>query len=586
MNDIDLIKSKLDIVDVVTSYVPELKRAGATLKARCPFHNEKTPSFSVNESLQIYKCFGCGKAGDVIKFIEEIERVDFVEALKIAADRAGVELSGNINKKDKKLEEEKHRLITANTLASQYFNYILLNHNIGEKGREYAKKRMITNQIAQKFMVGYANQSRTNLKDFLIKKSFTEKELIKWGLLVERENEVIDKFRYRLIQSIFNERGEVIGFSGRYIGKSKMAPKYLNSPETLVYKKQDILYGLYHAKESIRKQNFVIMVEGNIDILSSHRIGIENIVAPLGTAFTINQAKLIKRYCEEVYFCFDTDEAGTKALVRGIEILEEVGLRHKVIDLGDYQDADELICKNSKLWETSINNAKDSIEYLIKKFSKNLDLGTAEGKSTLARNIFPVLSNIKDEVKLNHYINELSMILDVSIDYIKNSIVKKEKTLLKHFKDNVVLDKQKERDSGLVTMDLSRQKRFLSYLIDRDLREVAKSITEEIFSDKTIQKIFINFRESKIDSGFDSLTKDLDSNEVVILKEVLMVDLKRGKSAKDDLMYLMRIITERYYDRKIKILQAKLNKDNENDELLIELDKLTKEKKKVKGIKL
>lgn len=545
MADIEEIKSKLDIVDVIASYVPDLKKAGANYKACCPFHSEKTPSFTVNPSLQIFKCFGCGKAGDVIEFIKEVEHSDFAEALQIAAEKAGVELTTKQSAQSTKDKKEREQLLQANLLTAKYYNYIIMQHSSGKKGLEYAtKKRLIDMQRIKDFMVGYAPNQTHNLKAFLVSKGFLVKDLVKWGLLVERGNDTIDKFRDRLIQPIFNLKGEVVAFSGRYIGNIKEAPKYLNSPETPVYKKNEMLYGLYQAREFLKDNNFLILVEGNIDILSSHRLDVGNIVAPLGTAFTPNQAKLIKRFADTVYFCFDTDEAGLKALIRGIGIVEDIELKHKVIDITGYQDADELIKQNPEEWKVRIENAKQSMDYLIEVFMRDLDMGSAEGKSTFEYRILPCLTLIKDEVLFNHYRKMIASILEVSEEFI-NTKVEKSRVggYVQHIEEKQESHEIKEEPANID----KHEQYFLELIIALD-RIAELNFGEENFS-SDIKFIFENLKNHSTQS-YDEIRPNLPQKLQPIFDEVVM----NGLNIQEDSASLIKLINKKAGDLRKKYI--------------------------------
>jgi len=570
MTDIELVKSKLDIVEVISSYVPTVTRAGANYRALCPFHNEKSPSFMINPSLQIFKCFGCGKAGDAIAFIQEIERLEFPEALKVAAEKAGVELTGRSVQKDEKLEAEKKRLIEANELTAKFYHYILQSHKMGKAGRDYALKRQIDGERMVKFMVGFAPIQNDALKKFLISKGFNEKELVKWGLLVERNGKNIDKFRNRLMQCIFNIRGDVVGFSGRYIGTSKEAPKYLNSPETLVYKKNEMLYGLFHAKEALRKEKFAILVEGNIDILSSHRVGIENIVAPLGTAFTKNQATLLKRYVDEVYFSFDTDSAGTKALIRGMEILEEAGLKHKVIDLTGYQDADQLICTKPEEWPERIKNAKDTVEYLMIKLQEPYDMGSAEGKKAYSSVVLPIVASVKDSVSRNQYVKDLSLNLEVPPDTIIN--------LLSHQKKSA-LPRNENAEVGNEVVKPSQKNEleefFLSLLMQGDsMSEVG--VKKEWLESPLNQKI-MELVTSSTEGDFSEIESKLTEEERKSFENILMIDVSGVKDRKGEMEKLSKRLKKDFLKREILRLRSELRKTLDKDKVISQIDTYVKE---------
>lgn len=576
MSDIENIKAKLDIVDVIGSYVPDLKKAGVNFKARCPFHSEKTPSFTVNPSLQIFKCFGCGKAGDVIKFIEEIEHTDFADALKIAAEKAGIELTRESSSQNSKEKAEKEKLLNANWLTAKYYNYILTQHKSGKKGLEYAtKKRKIDLQRIHDFLVGYAPNKTDNLKKFLISKGFEEKDLIRWGLLVERNNKTIDKFRERLIQPIFNLKGEVVAFSGRYIGSIKEAPKYLNSPETLVYKKNEMLYGLHQAKEFLKDNNFLILVEGNIDILSSHRVEIGNIVAPLGTAFTINQAKLIKRFGEYVYFCFDTDAAGTKALIRGMGIAEEIELKHKVIDLTGYQDADDLIKAVPEEWKVRIENAKQTMDYLIEKFSEDLDMGSAEGKSVFESRILPCLSLVKDEVLFNHYRKTIASILEVSENFIDSRANKLKASALRHSgqTENEVVETKPSNNT--FNPD---EKYLLQLLVYSNLLESSQFDADNFLSDST-KTVFTILKENpEVDFGI--LESKLPQEYHQLFEDIIMFEV-RDIDIKKEINSTAQNLRKEYINKRLMQLRKEFKLNPEDLSLMEEVDVLTKERKSI-----
>lgn len=422
-SQIDEIKERLDIVSVVQEYVPSLKKSGRNYFGLCPFHQEKSPSFSVNSELGMFKCFGCGEGGDVIKFIEKIEGLDFPHALENAAKRAGITLVKNTNPRLVKERARKAKIIESNKLTSQYFNYLLSKHKNGESARKYAEKRKLTSHAIEMFQLGFAPVGFENLKNFLLKRGFQLKELVEWGLLVEKNNRIYDKFRNRLMFPIMDHQGEIVGFSGRAIEKNEKGPKYLNSPETPVYNKSKLLYGLFQAKESIRRADFAIIVEGNIDIISSHQAGVKNIVAPLGTALTEDQLKLLKRYCSKIYLSFDTDNAGQRALLRSLELAEKVGLQTLAIDIGEYQDVDELITSGGD-WPKIVSKAKPVIDFLIKTLSKNYNLEDSRQKSEFVKQILTYITKIENDIEISDYIEKLSKKSNIDRDTLFEQLKK------------------------------------------------------------------------------------------------------------------------------------------------------------------
>jgi len=423
-DQIEEIKSKLDIVSVVQQYVPNLKRSGNNYFGLCPFHKEKTPSFSVNSELGLFKCFGCGEGGDVIKFLQSIEGLDFPKALELSAQKAGVTLNRTVSKEHLKIKEEKDTILQANKLAAKLFSYILLKHPAGEMGRKYIQKRKFKNEQIKDFGIGYAPKSFDNLKQFLNKKGYKDQDLVKWGLLVEKNGKIYDKFRGRLMFTIINHQGDIVGFSGRKIFEDDLGPKYLNSPETLVYKKSQTLFGLYQAKEFIRKENFVILVEGQPDLITSHSVGVKNVVAPLGTALTPDQLKLLKRYTDKIYFAYNSDEAGQKALIRSYQLAEAQNLESYVIEIKGFKDVDELINGGGN-WQKIVSDPTDVINYFIDQLAAKYDFSNPRAKAKYISEIVGYISNIKNPVAVADYIRKVSEKADVDQGIINDEVNKR-----------------------------------------------------------------------------------------------------------------------------------------------------------------
>ncbi|MBE6020823.1 MAG: DNA primase [Clostridiales bacterium] len=412
---IEQVKENCDIVDVIGKYVV-LKRAGSNYKGLCPFHGEKTPSFIVSQEKQIFTCFGCGKTGDVIRFVQLIENIDFMDAVEKLASEAGIE----IKKAPKKFDKKKDDMYELNRTAAIHFYKNLRNG--ANEGLKYVVSRGISPETAVKFGIGYAKDEWRDLVAHFKDKDISEELALEAGLFSKnKKNESYDKFRNRVIFPIKNTRDKVIGFGGRAIDDSM--PKYLNSPETLVFKKKDNLYGLNLAKNEIRRQNLAIVVEGYMDVISLVEAGVENVVASLGTALTPEQAKLLKRYTDTVVLSYDSDGAGQAAAMRGIDILQEAGLKVKILVIDDGKDPDEFIRKNGKkAFEELTEKAVSFMEYKINSIKKKYDMNTTDGSIRFLEEISYELKKIKSPMEQAAYVKMVSEMTRIPESSIRREI--------------------------------------------------------------------------------------------------------------------------------------------------------------------
>ncbi|MBU1118838.1 DNA primase [Patescibacteria group bacterium] len=404
------IKSRVDVADLISDYV-ELQKAGTNFKACCPFHGEDTPSFFVSPEKQIWHCFGCSKGGDIFTFIEEAEGVDFKEALKILADRAGV----TIKKQDPKVYKAQNRSRALMDLTTLFFKKALAQSKSGEVARRYLKERGISKESIDLFDLGYSPDSYTFLSDFLQKKGYTKGEILRAGLSVEKQDKTFyDRFRQRLMFPISDVHGYVVGYGGRILTKDTKAPKYLNSPETSLYHKSTVLYGFDLAKGETREKDFIVLVEGYTDVIASHQAGVTNVVASSGTALTIEQIRLIKRFTQNVYLCFDMDSAGQQATRRGVDLALREGLTVKIVSLPDGKDPDELIRIGKEKWLRAIKEAKNVIEYYMNKSFVHYDSGDVDRKKEIFSELIPLLSEVQNKVEQSHFVGLLAKKLNVA----------------------------------------------------------------------------------------------------------------------------------------------------------------------------
>lgn len=410
--EIEEIKRKIDIVDLISSYLP-LKKAGRNFKALCPFHSEKTPSFMVSQELQIFKCFGCGEGGDVFAFLKKIEGIEFAEALKLLADRAGVALKSF---KPSPEVRRKERLFAVNNLASEFFHFLLVKHKIGKEVYSYLRKRGIQAEAVEKFGLGYAPRSWESLGNFILAKKFSLSDLLSSGLVVQKEKGrgFYDRFRGRLIFPLKDEQGRVVGFSGRRLTENEDEPKYINTPETPIFKKGAFLYGLHLAKTAIKREKLAIIVEGQTDVITPFQAGTENIVASLGTALTSAQIRLLARFTKDIALCFDTDLAGDAAARRGIELAEEAGLTVKVLPLPpSFKDPDEWVRKDPRAWREALGKLISVYDFIFTTVLGRYDLGKVEGKKKTLVELLSVLAKIRSAVVKDHYLKRLAEELSV-----------------------------------------------------------------------------------------------------------------------------------------------------------------------------
>ncbi|HYE84552.1 MAG TPA: DNA primase [Clostridia bacterium] len=401
---------KNDIVDVISEYMT-LKRSGNNYGALCPFHSEKTPSFSVSSSKQIFNCFGCGVGGNVITFIQKIEKIGFVEAVKLLAERAGVQLEEE--KDPKQLEKAKLQkaLYKANTEAARFF-YSNLNAN--DKALEYLRRRGLSETIIKRFGLGFAPDKWHEMMDFMKRKGFNTELLYKAGLIVKNKDgeKYYDKFRNRIMFPIIDLKGNVIAFGGRVTDDSK--PKYLNSPDTPVFNKGYNIYGLNFVKRVQNLEN-IIVVEGYMDAIALHQFGVDNAVASLGTAFTENQAKLLKRFSNEIIISYDSDLAGQTATMKGLSILEKQGCVVKVLSLPTGKDPDEYIRKEGiDAFRDRIKKSISLIEYKIENFKRGLDINNIQDRIKFTKGFSEILKDVESNVEVDAYIKKYSKTMQVN----------------------------------------------------------------------------------------------------------------------------------------------------------------------------
>lgn len=421
MGDADEVKSKLNIIDVIGEKVT-LKKAGRNFKGLCPFHNEKTPSFMVSPDRQVFHCFGCGKGGSVIDFIMEYEHMEFPEALEELAERAGVTLTRK--KSDSPERKLKDTLFEINHLTSEFYHYILTKHPLGEKALLYLRNRGITDKSIRTFSLGYSPNTWESLYQFLKKKQYSDMMIEKAGLVLPGNRGMYDRFRGRLMFTLKDQKGNVVGFSGRVLDPAVKEAKYINTSETPVYSKSNVLYALDVTHDAIVKAGEAILMEGEIDVISSFQVGVSNVVAIKGSALTEGHVHLLKRYTERVIFALDADMAGDKAARRGIDVGEGVGLDMRVAIMPVGKDPDEAAREDEIGLKKALKNAIPIYDYFIQSVQKRFDLTSAFGKQKASEELLPILSKIENGIVQGHYIKKTAEVFGVSEEIIVDGIKK------------------------------------------------------------------------------------------------------------------------------------------------------------------
>ncbi len=417
---IEEVRSRNDIVDVISGYV-KLQRKGSSYFGLCPFHNEKSPSFSVSPGKQMYYCFGCGAGGNVFTFLMEYENYSFQEAVKTLADRAGVALPEiEYSQEAKRARDEKNAVLEVNREAAKYYYYLLRTPE-GAPGLEYLKKRGLTAETMQRFGLGYAGRYSDGLYRYLKKKGVSDELLKKSGLMQVNEKQgMYDKFWNRVMFPIMDLNGKVVGFGGRVMGDAK--PKYLNSPETAVFDKSRNLYGLNFARSSRKKQ--LLLCEGYMDVISLHQAGFTNAVASLGTALTSQHASLLKRFTDEAVLTYDSDEAGIRAALRAIPLLKEAGVTAKVLHMEPYKDPDEFIkAQGAEAFQERIDQAENSFLFEISVLEKSFDMSDPEEKTKFFQAVARKISGFELEVERENYIEAITGKYQISFQGLRKMVM-------------------------------------------------------------------------------------------------------------------------------------------------------------------
>lgn len=501
MDQVSQIREKVDIVALLSEYLT-LKKAGRNFKALCPFHNEKTPSFVISPERQIWHCFGgCNKGGDVYQFLMEYEKVDFPEALRMLAKRAGIEL---VNREYNAGEtSKKERLYQINTLAKEFYHYVLTKHSAGKKALDYLKNRGIDPKVIKTFALGFAPGTGDGLVQYLVgKKRFEKEEVIEAGLAFQRGSQIADFFRGRLMFPLIDHRDNVVGFAGRIMENNESVSKYINTRETPVYHKGDQIYGLNITKDAIRRENQAIIVEGEFDVLTCFQNGVANVIAVKGTALTESQVGLLSRFTPKITFCFDSDKAGQEAIKRSLVVVEKKGLTPTVIDIPGGKDPDESLKENPLLFKKAVKSDVSVYDYLLEKSLAAVDIASAEGKKTVSDLMLPFISQISNEIIKEHYLKKIADNLDTSYESISKEM---ERLKNKEVKAVPIPDGKIKRSKTEILEEyllaLIVQSQRPKIAIHRAIEILSDSMTKDRAYHKIMDHLLTHFEKTEIFDG-------------------------------------------------------------------------------------
>jgi DNA primase len=579
-DQVDEIKQKTDIVGIISEHV-ELTKAGKNFKGACPFHNEKSPSFIVSSELQMFKCFGCGEAGDVYTFLQKYDGMTFYESLKYLADKAGVRLQSK-----NRTPDITQRIIEINSLLSKFYHYMLTKHPSGKHALNYLiNERQIKLDTIKTFQLGYSPDMPLALKKFIIEKNkISVGELEKAGVVYSYSGSVMDRFRGRVIFPLHDHRGNCIGFAGRTMpGSNTNMAKYINTPETPVYHKSKHLYGFQLTKDSIKKSKKAVIVEGELDLISSWQVGIKNTAAIKGSALTAEHTALLSRFTDEIVLALDADFAGDVAARRGINIAQNAGLEISVAQLAGYKDPDEAARADPVALKTAIKNTIGIWDFLINMVFSKHPKGDAVNKSRIGREIFPLLANIEDPIMQSHYIDLVAKRLKIDISVVTGEINKVKLNLSQKVTETLDLQKpeEKEKDRKILL-----EERLFALALGLGKDNFEEEI-KDLFSLRIHKKIFQKYKEwlsKNPDNNLQEFAKSLSPELGVGFTNLALLDVeissdnpellsKEYKLTKNNLL----ILTTK---QKLKNSAAKIEEFESNRER----DKLEKEQAKFRTL--
>ncbi|MDA3839734.1 MAG: DNA primase [Patescibacteria group bacterium] len=591
----DEIKARLDIVDVIRDYIP-LKASGMNFSASCPFHNEKSASFMVSPDKQIWHCFGCGKGGDIFSFVMDLEGITFIEALRLLAPKAGVTLQA-VNPET---SSKRNKALDILELSAKYYNHILTNEKIAENARKYLAKRELSKKTIEDWQIGYSLDSWDNLFGFLKKRGFSEEEIFEAGMTTKKQNGqgYFDRFRGRIMFPISDVNGNVVAFTSRVSPEKEATEKmgkYINSPQTVIYDKSRILFGLDKSKQKIRQQDYAVVVEGQMDVITAHQNGFKNVIASSGTALSKEQLNLIKRYTKNIALAFDMDKAGELAAERAIKEGQIAEMNIKVIEVPNGKDPDDCIKNDIEGWKKAVGEAKHMMAYYIDKTFSKFDISDITERVKGINVVSKLLVNILNNIERDYWIKELSEKTDTKETDIKNELKKLQANVddgnIDNFDTFEAPKREETREDKLIKMLLTLVLKFPD-----NIEHVMKNIETDFITDinhKTLYKnlaLYYNklnnlIGETSRDNSFsysqfrDYLEKEADQNQPKILDELVILGDRDffeydNEKARAELIEIIKNIKQSYLSQRKK----------EIEKLIQELEKNNEGKDEIKGL--
>ena len=591
----DEIKARLDVVDVIRDYIP-LKAAGMNFSARCPFHNEKSASFMVSPDKQIWHCFGCGKGGDLLSFVMEIEGLTFVETLRLLAPKAGVTLQAvnpdEVNKRNKALDILE--------LSAKYYNHILSNEKIGENARKYLSDRELSEKTIEEWQIGYSLDSWDNLFNFLKKRGFSEEEIFEAGMTTKKQNGsgYFDRFRGRIMFPISDVNGNVVAFTSRVSPEKEATEKmgkYINSPQTVIYDKSRVLFGLDKSKQEIRQQDYAIVVEGQMDVITAYQNGFKNVIASSGTALTKEQLNLIKRYTKNIALAFDMDKAGELAAERAIKEAQIAEMNIKVIEVPNGKDPDDCIKSDIEGWKKAVAEAKHMMAYCIDKTFSKFDVTDITERVKGINVVAKLLVNINNNIERDYWVKELSEKTDTKEIDIKNELKKlganASNDETQNFDTFETVKKEESREDKLIKMLLTLTLKFPD-----NIEYILQNIETDFLENQDYKMLYKNLAlyynklnnlvgETSEDNNFsysrfrDYLEKEADQNQPKILDELVILGDRDffeydNEQARAEIIEIIKNIKQAYLGQRKK----------EIEKLILELEKNDGAKEEIRNL--